>query len=68
MHGAIPPFPNTPSWRGAQLKYRSNSTFIRSETWSKKNENILKFKQRKLNVLRSDRGFTRLGEIINKDT
>jgi len=21
MHGAIPPIPNTPSWRGAQLKH-----------------------------------------------
>jgi hypothetical protein len=24
MHGAIPPLPNTPSWRGAQLKHRVN--------------------------------------------
>jgi hypothetical protein len=22
MRGAIPPFPNTPSWRGAQLKHK----------------------------------------------
>jgi hypothetical protein len=27
MHAAIPPFPNTPSWRGAQLKHRGNFTF-----------------------------------------
>jgi hypothetical protein len=27
MHGAIPPFPNTPSWCGAQLKHRDNFTF-----------------------------------------
>jgi len=27
MRGAIPPFPNTPSWRGAQLKHRDNFTF-----------------------------------------
>jgi hypothetical protein len=28
MRGAIPPFPNTPSWRGAQLnKARDNFTF-----------------------------------------
>jgi hypothetical protein len=27
MSGAIPPFPNTPSWRGAQLKHRDNFTF-----------------------------------------
>jgi len=26
MNGAIPPFPNTPSWRGAQLKQRYNFT------------------------------------------
>jgi hypothetical protein len=24
MTGAIPPLPNTPSWRGAQLKHRDN--------------------------------------------
>jgi hypothetical protein len=30
MLGAIPPLPNTPSWRGAQLKqkHRDNLTFI----------------------------------------
>jgi hypothetical protein len=27
MRGAIPPLPNTPSWRGAQLKHRDNFTF-----------------------------------------
>jgi hypothetical protein len=27
MNGAIPPLPNTPSWRGAQLKHRDNFTF-----------------------------------------
>jgi hypothetical protein len=26
MSGAIPPFPNTPSWRGAQLRHRDNFT------------------------------------------
>jgi hypothetical protein len=26
MRGAIPPFPNTPSWCGAQLKHRDNFT------------------------------------------
>jgi hypothetical protein len=26
MRGAIPPLPNTPSWRGAQLKKMKNST------------------------------------------
>jgi len=27
MSGAIPPLPNTPAWRGAQLKHRDSSTF-----------------------------------------
>jgi hypothetical protein len=27
MRGAINPLPNTPSWRGAQLKHRDNFTF-----------------------------------------
>jgi hypothetical protein len=27
MRGAIPPLPNTPSWRGAQLKQRDSFTF-----------------------------------------
>jgi hypothetical protein len=27
MRGAIPPFPNTPSWRGAELKHGDNFTF-----------------------------------------
>jgi hypothetical protein len=27
MSGAIPPLPNTPSWRGAQFKHRDNFTF-----------------------------------------
>jgi len=27
MRGDIPPLPNTPSWRGAQLKRRDNFTF-----------------------------------------
>jgi hypothetical protein len=27
MSGAIPPLPNMPSWRGAQLKHRDNFTF-----------------------------------------
>jgi hypothetical protein len=27
MREAIPPLPNTPSWRGAQLKHRDNFTF-----------------------------------------
>jgi len=27
MRGAIPAYPNTPSWRGAQLKHRDNFTF-----------------------------------------
>jgi hypothetical protein len=27
MRGAIPPLPNTPSWRGAHLKHKDNYTF-----------------------------------------
>jgi hypothetical protein len=27
MSGAIPPFPNTPPWRGAQLKHRDKASF-----------------------------------------
>jgi hypothetical protein len=29
IRGAIPPLPNTPSWRGAYLKHRDNFTFTR---------------------------------------
>jgi len=28
MSGAIPPLPNTSSWRGAELKQRGNFTFL----------------------------------------
>jgi hypothetical protein len=28
MSEAIPPLPNTPSWRGAKLKHRDNFTFL----------------------------------------
>jgi len=28
MSGAIPSLPNTPSWRGVQLKHRDNFTLI----------------------------------------
>jgi hypothetical protein len=27
MRGAIPQLPNTPSWRGAKMKYTDNFTF-----------------------------------------
>jgi hypothetical protein len=27
MSGAIPPLPDSPSWRGAQLKHSDNFTF-----------------------------------------
>jgi len=34
MSGAIPPHsPNTPSWRGAQLKHRDNFTFTFTFNW-----------------------------------
>jgi len=28
MHGTIPSLPNTPSWRGAQLKYRGRTLWM----------------------------------------
>jgi hypothetical protein len=28
MRGAIPPLPNMPSWRGAQLRHRDNFTLL----------------------------------------
>jgi hypothetical protein len=34
MHGAIPPLPNTPLWRGAHLKHRDNFTFTTSSSSS----------------------------------
>jgi hypothetical protein len=36
MSGAIPPLPNTPSWRGAQLKHTDNFTFTRGARRGKK--------------------------------
>jgi hypothetical protein len=33
MSGAIPPHPNTPSLRGAQLKHRDNFTFTLQFTY-----------------------------------
>jgi hypothetical protein len=32
MSGAIPPLPNKPSWRGAQLKHRDNFTLNCNKT------------------------------------
>jgi len=34
MSGAIPSLPNTPSWRGAQLKAQDSFTFTLRETFS----------------------------------
>jgi hypothetical protein len=34
MSGTIPPLPNTPSWRGAQLKHRGTFTFIFYWFWN----------------------------------
>jgi hypothetical protein len=34
MSGAVTPFPNTPSWRGAQLKHRNNFTFAFTFTFT----------------------------------
>jgi hypothetical protein len=33
MSGAIPPLPNTPSCRGAQLKHRDNFTFTSAQIY-----------------------------------
>jgi hypothetical protein len=35
MRGAIPPLPNTHSWRGAQLKHRDSFTFTFTDEWMK---------------------------------
>jgi hypothetical protein len=37
--GAIPPFPNMPSWRGAQLKARATLPYL----YSKRENNITKY-------------------------
>jgi hypothetical protein len=34
MYGAIPPLPNTLSWRGAQLKHRDNFNFTFTFTFT----------------------------------
>jgi len=36
MGGAVPPLPDTPSWRGAQLKHRDNLplSFKRNFIWT----------------------------------
>jgi hypothetical protein len=33
MSGAITPLPNTPLWRGAQLKHRDNFNFTSRRKW-----------------------------------
>jgi len=35
MRGAIPPLPNTPSWRGAQLKKSTGTTLLLTEHYEK---------------------------------
>jgi hypothetical protein len=54
MREAIPPLPNTPSWRGAQLikKYRDNFTFIRE---------LQKLSQRESGLLGVNAGVGNLG-------
>jgi hypothetical protein len=42
MGGAIPPLPNTPSWRGAWLKDRQNFTFTFTRKDAKKKCNHFK--------------------------
>jgi hypothetical protein len=33
MHGAIPPLPHTPSWRGAQIKNKSTGATLLSRVY-----------------------------------
>jgi hypothetical protein len=40
MNGAVPPFPNTPPWRGAQLKHRDNFTFYSKKDFQKLEGNL----------------------------
>jgi hypothetical protein len=40
MRGSLPPLPNTPSWRGAQLKDRDNFTFYLYLTLKKDNNKM----------------------------
>jgi len=40
MSGAIPPLPNTPSWRGDQLKHSDNFTFYLYNNNNNNNNNL----------------------------
>jgi hypothetical protein len=40
MSGAIPHSPNTPSWRGAELKHRDNFNFTFDSNDGDKNNHI----------------------------
>jgi hypothetical protein len=44
MSEAIPPLPNTPSWRGAQLKHRDNFTFTFNLSMPRSSELSLPFR------------------------
>jgi hypothetical protein len=62
MRGAIPPLPNAPSWRGAQLKHRNNFTFTLVPY--KHGNNINRVIKRR-RVIRS-RHVERVGEMKNE--
>jgi hypothetical protein len=47
MNGAIPPLPNTPSWRGAQLKHRDIFTFTFTFYYTVKDNTIVSHGERK---------------------
>jgi hypothetical protein len=41
MSGAIPPFPHTPPWRGAQLKHRDNFNFYLYQVMLQRSSNLM---------------------------
>jgi hypothetical protein len=56
MSGAIPPLPNTPSWRGAQLKDKHRDNFTCTFTYKKQNMLVQKEHRPWLGVLRKAEG------------
>jgi hypothetical protein len=43
MRGAIPPLPNTSSWRGAQLKYRDFTFYLHLYVINVDRHNLVEF-------------------------
>jgi hypothetical protein len=52
MSGIIPPLPNTPSWRGAQLKHSDNFAFIYRGM-----EVTSIYKQKKITIVVNNKGY-----------